>query len=349
MNRSVKLGDKHIGDGHPCFIVVELGVCHEQNVNLAEHFIQTAAMAGADSVKVESFQAEELVMDRSITHTYGTSEGVVTENYYELLKRLELGLEDHARLKAKADECGLIFFPTVANKRSIEFFEGLNTSSYKLASPDIVNYPLQRSVAETGKPIFLDTGGSFLFEIEKAVINLQAAGAKDVVIMHNPSGYPAPPEKTDLRMITTLKQVFDLPVGLSCHTPGFDMVMAALALGANVVEKPISRDRTIRSPEFVFSFLDSQAESFVRRIRDVEAGLGHGRRLEVNEDSLPRFIGRRGIYAARDLSPGENISEDNTILAKPEHGISVVFIDEIMGRILKRPVGKNQPITWEDV
>jgi len=347
INDTVRVGPKILGDGQPAFIVVELGVCHEQDVRVAEHFIEVAAQAGADAVKVESFQADELVMDKTITHTYGTAQGQVTENYYDLLKRLELSLDDHARLKHKADECGLLFFPTVATPRCVDFFQALDVCAYKLASPDIVNHPLQRYLAGTNKPIFLDTGGSFIYEIEQAVLNLHEAGARDLIIMHNPSGYPAPPEKTDLRMIRTLKSVFRLPVGLSCHTPGFDMVMASLALGANVIEKPITRNRAIQGPEHIFSLLDREADDFVRRIRAMELALGNPRRTRVNENSLPRFTGRRGIYAARDLAPGEVLTQDDVILAKPERGISVIHLDQILGRALKETVRRHQPITWE--
>lgn len=349
MREIVSVAGREIGGGRPAFLVVELGVTHEQDVDVAESFVQAAATAGADCVKVESFQADELVADKTVTHTYGTLGGEITENYYELLKRLELGYQDFARIKARADGLGLAFFPTVATGKSLAFFQDLGVCAYKLASPDVVNYPLQRQVAATGKPIFMDTGGSFLHEIEKALFNLAEAGAEQVVLMHNPSGYPAPPEKTDLRMIRTLKDVFGIPVGLSCHTPGYDCVMAALALGADVIEKPITRDRAIASPEHVFSFPVEEAGEFVRRVRDLERSLGSGRRTTVNQNSLPRFVGRRGLYAVRDLAAGEVLREEDVLLAKPERGISVAHMDLALGRALRRPVRRLDPITWDDV
>lgn len=349
MSKTVTVGGRPIGGGHQAFVVVELGVCHEQNVELAERFIERAAEAEADAVKVESFQADELVVDRTVMHTYGTAAGQVRENYYDLLKRLELSLEDHARLKRKADRCGILFFPTVATNRAADFFDRLDVCAFKLASPDVTNYPLQRHLASLGRPVFLDTGGSFIHEVERAVINLNQAGLDQVIIMHNPSGYPAPPEKTDLRMITTLRQVFDAPVGLSCHTPGCDVIMAALALGAEVIEKPVTRDRTIAGPEHVFSLLEGELGEFMTRVRALERSLGSGRRTEVEEMSLPRFIGRRGVYAARDLAAGEVLDSDAVILAKPNRGISVVHLDLVLGRRLRRPVAKHQPVTWEVV
>ncbi len=349
MNKVIQIGDKKISDDGRVFVVAELGVCHEQDVTVAEHLIEVACESGIDAVKVESFQADELVVDKTIEHEYGTSTGTRRENYYELLKRLQLSYDDYARLKRKADELGMLFFSTVHNKHSVDFMRSIGVCAFKIASPDIINYPLLRYIARMELPIFIDTGGAFVGEVDKAVIILQNEGAKDIVIMHNPSGYPAPPEKTDLRMIPAMKSLFDTFVGLSCHTPGFDMVLASVALGANVIEKPISRSRTIESPEHVFSFLDTEADEFVSKIRTMEIALGSKRRTTVNEMSLPRFIGRRGIYAARDLEAGTILSEENLILAKPWKGVSVEFIDDIIGKRLKHGLEKHMPVNWGDI
>jgi len=349
MNKVVRFREKNIGADEDVFIVVELGVCHEQKVELAEYFIEVAAKAGADAVKVESFQADELVIDKTLEHEYGTVKGAKKENYYELLKRLELSYGDYARLKKKADRAGIMFFSTVHNKYSVDFMESIDVCAYKIASPDVINSPLLRYVAPKGLPIFMDTGGAFIGEIERAVTVLESSGCNDLIIMHNPSGYPAPPDKTDLRMITAIKALLDVPVGLSCHTPGFDMVVASVALGADVVEKPISRNRNIESPEHIFSFLDKETDEFVSKIRTTEISLGKKRRIEVDEKSLPRFIGRRGIYAAKNLEPGEVVSEENIVFAKPWRGISVEFVDDVMGKLIKRKISKHQPLGWGDI
>jgi len=348
MRSTVEIEGKTIGHGAPVYIVVELGVTHEQSVEVAESFVNASAAAGADCVKVESFQADELVVDRTVNHTYGTARGEVTENYYQLLKRLELSYSEFARIKAAADKRGITFFPTVATKSSIEFFESIGAVAYKLASPDLNNFPLQEWVAATGKPIFLDTGGAFIHEVEQALMHLERHGAQQVVIMHNPSGYPAPPDKTDLRMIRTMKDLFGIPVGLSCHTPGLDCVMAAIALGADVIEKPITRDTAIASPEHVFSFPVEQAGELVARIRTMEMALGSGRRMSVDEQSLPRQIGRRGLYAAHPLKKGQRLSAEDIVAAKPEKGISVAHIEQVLGRRLRRDMDRHTPITWDD-
>lgn len=349
MKRTVQVGGINIGDHEKTFVVVELGVCHEQNVELAEHFIEVAAKSGADAVKVESFQADELVADKTIEHEYGTAKSVIRENYYDLLKRLELSYDDYSRLKRKADQEGILFFSTVHNRYSVDFMHSIGVCAFKVASPDVINYPLLRYIAQKKLPVFMDTGGAFVGEVEKAVNILQENGAEELIIMHNPSGYPAPPEKTDLMMIPTMKSLFEIPVGLSCHTPGFDMVIAAVALGANVIEKPISRDRNIESPEHIFSFLDDETDEFVSLIRKIEISLGNKRRSVVSENSLPRFVGRRGIYAGEDIPEGDIITEDNIILAKPWRGISVEFIDDVVGKRAKNQLKKNQPINWGDI
>lgn len=347
--QEVKINGISIGDNYNVFIVAELGVCHEQHVELAEHFIEVASDAGIQAVKVESFQADELVLDKTITHTYGTINGEITENYYNLLKRLELTYDDIKKLKFKADKCDILFFSTVHNKKNVDVIDEIGVCAFKIASPDIINFPLLRYVATKKKPIFLDTGGAYIYEIEQAILTLEKMGIKDIIIMHNPSGYPAPPEKTDLRMISVLKKIFEYPVGLSCHTPGFDMVMAAIALGANVIEKPISRSKEIKNPEHIFSFLDVEAKDFVKRIRNLEKALGGKRRKDIDEKTLPRFIGRRGIYAKYDIKKGEKIDMDMILLAKPQKGIPVQFIDNIIGRRAKNDIKKHNPITWDDI
>jgi N,N'-diacetyllegionaminate synthase len=349
MNKVVTIRDKQIGNGEDVFVVFELGVCHEQNVELAEQLIEAAAKAGADAVKTEAFQADEILADKTITTKYTTADGPVEENYYDLLKRLELSYDDLHRLKKKADEVGILFFSTVHNTKSVDFMDSINVCAFKLASPDIIHHPLLRHIATKNRPVFLDTGGAFIGEVEAAVDVLRHAGANDVLVMHNPSGYPAPPEKTDLRMMSTLKNVLEIPVGLSCHTPGLDVVMGAVAVGADIIEKPISRDQNIASPEHIFSFLKEDAESVVQRIRNMKIAMGEQRRMIVDEQSLPRFIGRRGLYATRDINPGETIEQDDVFFGKPLKGIPVNFVDQALGRKASVKILKHQPITWESL
>lgn len=348
MHSIVKVGDREVGDGRPSFIVVELGVCHEQNVELAKGFIRRAKEAGADAVKVESFQADDFAFDRTLTHTYGTAAGERTENYYTMLKRLELGYDDYAELKREADAQGILFFSTVHNPRNADIMQDMGVCAFKIASSDVTNLPLVRDLAGRGLPVFMDTGGAYVGEIERAVREFEAHGLADLILMHNPTGYPAPPEKTDLRMIPMLKNLFDIPVGLSDHTPGFDMVVAGTALGANAMEKPVSRNQALASPEHVFSFLDSETEAYVAKVRVTETSLGQSRRRAVAATAYARKT-RRGVYAARDLAAGTVLDMEAVIFGRPLKGVPVEHADVALGRTLRRDVAKHTPIGWEDL
>lgn len=348
MKEIVHVGPYRIGKQEDVFAVVELGVCHEQNVDLAIRFVETASRVGAHAVKVEAFQADDFVMDHSIVHRYGTTSGEVEENYYQLLKRLELAYDDYSLIKKKADELGILFFSTVHNKENADLMQAMGVCAFKIASSDVTNLPLIRDLAKRGLPIFMDTGGAYLGEVERAVREFEMEDFNQLILMHNPTGYPAPPEKTDLRFLSTLQTVFDVPVGLSCHTPGFDMVVAATALGCNVVEKPITRDRNIKSPEHMFAFQEEEAELFIRKIRTVQTSLGRSRRESIDPQAYARRT-RRGLYAKYDLEVGDILSASNVAFGRPLKGIPVEYADEVLGKPIRRSISAKQPIDWNDL
>jgi N,N'-diacetyllegionaminate synthase len=348
LNKNITVGNLPVGDGHPCFIVVELGVCHEQNVELAKEFIREAKAAGADAVKVESFQADDFAFDKQLTHTYGIEGGQQTENYYSMLKRLELSYNDYAELKQEADSQGILFFSTVHNSNSADIMQSIGVCAFKIASSDVTNLPLIRDLAVRGLPIFMDTGGAYVGEVERAIREFEKHDCKDLILMHNPIGYPAPLDKTDLRMIPSLKCLFDIPVGLSCHTPGFDVVVAGTALGANAMEKPVSRNRSLPSPEHIFSFLVQETSEYVAKIRNIEIALGCKRRVVVSNDAYARKT-RRGLYSARTIKKGELLDVSNIVFGRPLKGIPVEIADEALGLRVRRDLSLHEPISWKDL
>ena len=348
MNKSVRIGNKVIGNEHPVFIVVELGVCHEQNIDDAMHFIEVSKKIGADAVKIEAFQADNFVIDKSLKHSYGTSTGNVEENYYQLLKRLELSFDQIKKIKNKADEVGILFFSTVHDKEDSDFFEELGVCAYKIASTDLTHTPLIKHLSNKGKPVFMDTGAAYLGEIDKSIRIFEKEGFNDLVLMHNPSGYPAPAEKTDLNIISTLQRVFDIPVGLSCHTPGMDMVVASVAIGANVIEKPITRDNTIESPEHIFAFLDIEADEYVKKIRNTEICLGNNRRTYIEKNAHGRAK-RRGIYIKTDLPKGHVLTSDDLLYRVPNHGILSEDYEDVLNKKLLKDYKKNEPLQIRDI
>lgn len=348
LNKIVKIGNQPIGQGNPVFIIVELGVCHEQNVDVAKHFVEIAKKYGANAVKVEAFRADNFVLDKSLMHKYGTADGMVEENYYQLLKRLELTFDEIKEIKKKADELGILFFSTVHDKEDADFFNELGVCAYKIASVDITHTPLIKYLCKQDKPVLMDTGGAYLNEIDESIRIFESEGFNDLILMHNPTGYPAPADKTDLRMIPALQNTFDIPVGLSCHTPGFDMIVASVAIGANVIEKPISRNKNIRSPEHIFSFQDTEAEKFIHKIRNTEVCMGNKRRTSIDESSHGRAK-RRGLYAKKELPAGHILTEDDLLYRVPNKGIPSQDYYKILGKKLKKNYSKNEALQRIDI
>lgn len=345
MRKHVKVGSKIVGDNWPVFIIVELGVTHEQNINLAKHFVEVAAKSGADAVKVEAFKAEELTMDKQMTHSYGTYNGIVSEIYYELGKRLELKADQIIEIKNKAKECNIQFFSTVHSNEDVDFFNELDVCAFKIGSGDITHLPLIKYISKNfDKPVFMDTGGAYLNEIDLSLRCFERYSFDKLILMHNPLGYPAPPKNTDLKIIPTLKNLYDIPVGLSCHTPGFDMVVASVAVGANAVEKPITRDNRIQGPEHCFSFLHNESDIFIEKIRKTEICLGKRRRSNINESAHARRV-RRGIYLKHDLNKGHILTEEDFVYRIPNQGFGVNEYESLIGRELLLDCKKLESLT----
>jgi len=329
-------------------VVVELGVCHEQNIDVAKHFIDVAKENGADAVKVEAFRADDFVSDKAIMHTYGTAEGIVEENYYQLLKRLELSFEQVADIKKYADEKEILFFSTVHDQEDVDFFEELDICAYKIASLDMLHSPLIKHLCTKNKPVFMDTGGAYVEEIAKSLQMFKDEGFQNLVLMHNPMGYPAPSDKTDLRMIPSLQNMFEIPVGLSCHTPGLDMVVASVAIGTNVIEKPITRDKTTKGPEHVFSFQDDEAKDFIYKVRNTEICMGNKIRTDIDEKSHARAK-RRGIYIKTDLPKGHLLTFNDLVYRVPNTGVSSEYFEDVLNKKLLRAYKEGEALQERDL
>jgi sialic acid synthase SpsE len=343
------IGNKTIGDGFPVFIVSELGVTHEGDIDLAKSFIKAAADAGVDAIKFELIFPDTLIADKEMIYESYTAKGVFRVNYYEFLKSIEFDESDYKELKRFADKCGVLFFATAFDFRGVDLLKELNACAIKISSGELTHKPLIKYAASQGLPLFLDTGGAFVYEIEEAVITAKMEGCEDIIVMHNPTGYPAPPEKTYLRMIPTLKQVLQTPVGLSCHTPGYDVVIAAIALGANVIEKPICRDTTMHYDEAVFSVPVNDIKNFVEKIRFIEKALGEPVRKIEKEELEMRKKYRQSIIAKKNIKKGEQLTEENISFARPNKGIEAKYYDLVIGKTAKRDIMKGEFITWDDI
>ena len=350
-----KIGDRYVGDGYPCFITFEAGATHS-GVEYAKNLVRLASQAGADAVKFQIFDVDRLVADKHQLFKYkvlvdkdsGQTEEV-EEPLYDILLRRSLTKKEWKAVKAVADGENLAFFATVGFPDEIEFLEELGCHSIKIASSDVNHHPLIRSAARTGMCIQLDTGNATLGEIEEAVDIVLQEGNQNILIHQCPSGYPAHLESINLRIIPTLKQMFQIPVAYSDHTPGWDMDIAAVALGANLVEKTITLDRTTRSVEHIFSLEPSEMNQFVQTIRTVETALGTSRRLMTEIEKQKRSATRRSCFYNRTLYKGDVLTEDMIDYRRPGHGIAPDEVTKLIGKTVRNECLEGQQIKWSDL
>ncbi len=352
---NVKLGDRFVGDGHPCFVTFEAGATHT-GVDYATKLVELAAQAGADAVKFQIFDVDRLVSDKQQLFTYkvlvdkatGETEEV-QEPLYDILERRCLTSEEWQQVKAVADRAGLAFFATVGFIEDIELLESLGCHSIKIASADVNHHPLIRRAAKTGMCIQLDTGNSTIGEVEAAVDLILQAGNENIIIHQCPSGYPARLESINLRIVPTLKQMFQCPVAYSDHTPGWEMDVAAVALGANLVEKTITLDRTTRSVEHIFSLEPADMQAFVNTIRDIETALGSPRRLMSEPERQKRLATRRSCFYGADLKAGDQITADVLDYRRPGYGIPPSDAGQLMGRKVQQACAAGKQVSWADL
>ena len=349
-----KIRDRLVGDGAPCYVTYEAGPTHS-GLESAKELVRLAAAAGADAVKFQIFDPERLVADKKQLFSYEvlvnreTGElRTVNEPLYDILKRRSMSAAEWKEVKAVADEVGLAFFSTIGFPEDIELLVAMGCDSVKIASADVNHFPLIRMAAETGMCVQLDTGSSSLADIERAVDVIVAAGNEKIIIHQCPSGYPARVESIHLRMIQTMKAMFPFPIAFSDHTPGWDMDVAALALGANLLEKTITKDRTTPSVEHVFSLEGTEMTRFIQTIREVETAMGQSRRILSAEEIARRNKVRRSLFAKRNLKAGQVVTLADIDFRRPGTGIQPDSLHLVEGRTLGKDVVEGQMLDLED-
>lgn len=351
----VQFGKRRVGDGQPCFITYEAGPTHS-GLESALRLATLSAEAGADAIKFQVIDPDRLVADRKQLFTYDVlvdraSEATetVSEPLYDILCRRALAKDEWRALKRHCDGLGLAFFATVGFEDEIELLEELACDSIKIASADVNHTPLLRRAARSGMCLQLDTGNATIGEIEAAVDVIRSEGNENIIIHHCPSGYPARLESINLNVIPTLRRLFPYPIAYSDHTPGWDMDLAAIALGANLVEKTISEDRTTRSVEHIMSIEPAEMTRFIRVIRDLETALGSPRRMMSPVEVERRNANRRSVHLLRDLGAGSVIGAGDLDFRRPGTGIPPCDADRLVGRALRVPKAAGERLAWADL
>ncbi|EKT85639.1 N-acetylneuraminate synthase [Leptospira santarosai] len=328
-------------------IIAEAGVNHNGDLELARKLIDVAANAGADIVKFQTFEAERLVTKSAKKADYQNSAtGNAVESQYEMLKKLELSKENHEKLIQYCKQTGIEFLSTAFDLQSFAFLEQLNLSRYKIPSGEITNLPYLQKIGSSGKPIILSTGMSTLGEIESALLVLETTGAKrnEITVLHCNTEYPTPYSDVNLSAMKSIADAFKIKVGYSDHTSGIEVSVAAVALGASVIEKHFTLDRSLPGPDHKASLEPNELKTMVRSIRNVELSLGDGIKKPSNSELKNISIARKSIVAAFSIKAGEIFTRENLTAKRPGDGISPMRLDEVIGLKAKRDFFEDELI-----
>jgi N,N'-diacetyllegionaminate synthase len=349
MTDTVHIGSRKIGRGEPVFIIAEAGVNHNSDLQIAEEMVDVAAEAGADAVKFQTFRADELVSAAAPKARYQIENAGEGESQFEMIKRLELSPDAHRKLIERCHARGIMFLSTPFDFPSADLLESLSVPAYKVPSGEITNWPFLEHIASKGKPVILSTGMSDLYEVEQAVKVLRAAGCSELLILHATSSYPAPAASANLRAMQTLSDSFHTPVGLSDHTLGIEVAIAATALGACILEKHFTLDRSLAGPDHKASLEPPELRSLVHGVRTVESALGDGRKQPMPSEEDVRQVARRSIVARRTIPSGTLIVRDLLAFKRPGTGIPPSKLGGVIGRRTTRIIPADTLIRFEDL
>jgi N,N'-diacetyllegionaminate synthase len=320
-------------------IIAEAGVNHNGDIDLAKKLVVEAAAAGADLVKFQTFLANKIVSSTAPKAKYQKLTTASGESQFEMIQKLELSRKSHEVLIEECRRQGIGFFSTAFDSESFEMLLDLGcVDLIKIPSGEITNLPLLRYMTRLGKPVLLSTGMANLSEVEAAIQVIEASGTPRhlITILHCTTEYPTPMKEVNLKAMISMKQAFGVEVGYSDHTPGIEVAIAAVALGAAVIEKHFTVDRNLPGPDHKASLEPNELKAMVNAIRNIEVALGDGVKQPSRSELKNKPIARKSIVARREIKAGELFSEDNLAAKRPGTGISPMCWDEIIGKIARR-------------
>lgn len=342
----VKLGNRLVGEREPCFIIAEAGVNHNGDISLAIKLIDAAAAAGADAVKFQTFRAEDVVTADAEKADYQKETAGTGESQFQMLKNLELNRNDFQKLFDYARKKGIIFLSSPFDNEGVDLLEGLGVPAFKIPSGEITNYPLLKYIVAKNKPLILSTGMATLKEVKEA---LDVIKSRDIILLHCVSSYPARIEDTNLKAMETLKNTFRLPVGMSDHSKGITVPVAAAALGACVIEKHFTLGRSLPGPDHKASLEPDELKQMVEAIRDVEKAMGDGLKQPAEKEEEIIKVSRRSIVAAVDIPGGTIITDEMLAIKRPGTGLEPKYLDKIIGGKTKVDIQRDELITFDMV
>ncbi len=346
---SITLGARQISAADPAYIIAEVGVNHNGDLDTALKLVEAAAEAGADAVKFQTFRAERTAARDAALATYQDKQGNCAGGQQDLLRQLELSIDQFARLAEACYAADIDFMSTAFDLKSLAEVVALGPSALKSPSGEIDNFQFLDAMGATGLPVMLSTGTAYLAEVDRALHRLTRAGASDIVVLQCTSSYPAPPESLNLRTLETFAQAFARPVGFSDHSQGSAAALAARALGMCVLERHFTLDRSMTGPDHAASMEPTEFATMVRDLRLVEAALGDGLKRPRSIEADVQRVARRSLYAACNIAEGEPIVATAVTTLRPAGGLRPDLLDEIIGRRATRAIPAQTRLDWSDI
>jgi N,N'-diacetyllegionaminate synthase len=326
------------------FVIAEAGVNHNGNIEIAQKLINAAKNSDADAVKFQTFKAEKVMSKFAQMADYQKVNTGIDETQLEMIKKLELSYNDFVYLKEYCDKLDIEFMSTPFDYDSIDFLNELDVQHWKIPSGEITNLPYLIKIAKLHKPVILSTGMSTMEDIQAALSILRENGAGDITVLHCTTEYPAPFEDVNLNAMNTIKKDFNIPVGYSDHTKGIEVPIAAVALGAIIIEKHFTLDRTMEGPDHKASLEPDEFKAMVSAIRNVEASLGSGVKKPAPSEQKNMTIARKSIVANCKIKKGEVFTENNITVKRPGNGISPMKWFEVIGQVAIRDFEEDELI-----
>jgi len=347
MHPMLGIAGRRIGFGEATYIIAELSANHNQDFEEAVKLVRAAKEAGADAVKLQTYTPDTMTLDCD-TDYFRIGKGTIWEgkNLYDLYTEAFTPWEWYPRLKVIADELGIQLFSTPFDGTAVDFLENMEIPAYKVASFELGDLPLIRKVASTGKPIIMSTGMATLDEISEAVEAALKGGCSGLALLKCTSSYPAPPDEMNLRTIPHLAETFGVVAGLSDHTLGIAVPVAAVALGASIVEKHFTLSRSVPGPDSSFSLEPHEFKTMVEAIRIAERALG-GVGFEPTEHEKASRVFRRSLFVVENIEAGERLTENNVRSIRPSYGLAPKHWEAVLGRRAKVDILRGTPLSWD--
>lgn len=347
MQKQIKIGKKYVGDDAPAFIVAEVSANHLQDFERAKAIIKAAADAGADAVKLQTYTADTITLDCDNDY-FQITQGTIWDGttLYKLYQEAYTPWEWQPELLKYANELGMECFSSPFDPTAVDFMEEMDMPAYKIASFEINDIPLIRKIAKLGKPIIFATGIAYLEDIERALQVCKEEGNEQVILLKCTSQYPSPYEAMNLKVIPNMAEVFDCSTGLSDHSMGCTVAVAAVALGAKMVEKHLTLSRADGGADAEFSMEPAEFKQMVDEIRIVEKALGKVT-YELTEQQKRSREDGRSLFVVKDVKEGEVFTEENIRSIRPNFGLHTMYYEDVLGKKAKKDIAKGTPLAWE--